>query len=186
LSVQIKALSKRFNGKTVLKNISASFPGRVAITGPNGTGKTTLLRIITGLSRADSGEVHLPCRRNKVAFVSGETFLYPVLSVRENLKLYGGQTLDSLVQRFQLQEKLDARVETLSAGQKLRVSLVRALAVNPELLLLDEPLNTLDQEGRALLIEELSSFKGRIVLTTHDLGPFSDFTALRLEGGDLC
>lgn len=185
MSIQLKALTKRFKSRTVLREITLEIPRRAVITGANGVGKTTLLRILAGLSRQDAGEIVLPCKQSEVAFVSGETFLYPMLSVRENLRLYAKEPLDSLIEKFKLRDKIDSKVETLSAGQKVRVSLVRALATSPRVLCLDEPLSPLDAEGRELLVDILESFPGEVVLTSHDVEQFPGFSRLVMMNGEL-
>lgn len=168
----------------------------VAILGPNGAGKTTILRVLAGLQALDAGHVDLDGRRldesatrtwvptedRKVGFVHQDLLLFPHLSARENVA-FGlraqGMAKDGARRRAQawleqvgLADQADARPHALSGGQAQRVALARALAVEPAMLLLDEPLAALDAgtrpETRRDLRRFLDSFSGVSVLVTHD------------------
>ncbi|WP_295053439.1 ABC transporter ATP-binding protein [Sulfuricurvum sp.] len=164
----------------------------LTLFGPSGAGKTTLMRMIAGLEKPDSGiieidgevwfdssrRINLPPQKRNVGFVFQDYALFPTMSVRENL-LFAAESpeeranvaeLIELVELSQLAERLPA---TLSGGQKQRVALARALVRRPKILLLDEPLSALDSSMRQKLQDELSLLHSRLDITTllvsHDI-----------------
>ena len=172
-------------------------PGEVvALLGPNGAGKTTLLRALAGLQPLDAGRivldgvtlddvaagVHVPAERRPVGVVFQDYLLFPHLSVLENvafgLRSRGVARADARrragewLERVGLGARSGARPRELSGGQAQRVALARALAVNPRLLLLDEPLAALDAstrlETRRELRRHLDAYDGVRLLITHD------------------
>ncbi|MFF5257698.1 ABC transporter ATP-binding protein [Actinomadura viridis] len=166
-------------------------PGEVvALLGPNGAGKSTALRALAGLLpiagghiRVDGTEIHpLPPERRGIGMVFQDYLLFPHLSALENvafgLRSQGAGRREARrraagwLDRVGLAGYADARPRALSGGQAQRVALARALAVEPRLLLLDEPLSALDAhtrlEIRAALRRHLSGFPGAAVLVTHD------------------
>ncbi|ROO90918.1 molybdate transport system ATP-binding protein [Actinocorallia herbida] len=162
----------------------------VALLGPNGAGKTTALRALAGLVDLDEGEIvlgaarldALPVERRPVGMVFQDYLLFPHLSVLENVAFgprsrgvrpgIARERARELIARVGLAGYEKARPRELSGGQAQRVALARALAVEPELLLLDEPLAALDAhtrlEIRAGLRAQLADFGGVAVLVTHD------------------
>ncbi len=150
----------------------------VSLVGPNGTGKTTLLRIAAGLITADSGTVRLdgldPRTRRRefqrrLGFLSaGQTGLYARLSVRAHLDFWATisfvprgsrrDAVEAAIDRFSLGDLASRRVDRLSMGQRQRVRLAMAFLHEPRLVLLDEPQNSLDEDGIALLNEVLGAF----------------------------
>jgi molybdenum ABC transporter ATP-binding protein len=157
----------------------------LALVGPSGAGKTTVLRAIAGLSRVDGrialGErfwldsaagVDLPPERRSVGFVFQEYALFPHLTVRANVGFGGRARLDEVLERLQISHLADAHPRHLSGGERQRVALGRALARQPRLLLLDEPLSALDAYTRAAVRGELREFLRETglptVLVTHD------------------
>lgn len=162
-------------------------PGEVVlVTGPNGAGKTTLLRAIAGLQRIDGGDARVlgvdvrrrrGAVRRSVAFVGHESFGYDDLTVAENLwfaaRAAGRPTgdVDAVLARAGLTRVADVRHGGLSAGQRRRLALARALVVDAPLVLLDEPHAGLDVEGRALLDDLLTSTPAAakaVVLVSHE------------------
>lgn len=164
----------------------------LTLFGPSGAGKTTLMRMISGLEQPESGtievdgeiwfdaskKINLPPQKRSVGFVFQDYALFPTMSVRENL-LFAAETADQrrsvdelieLVELSQLSERLPS---TLSGGQKQRVALARALVRHPKILLLDEPLSALDPTMRQKLQDELSLLHKRLGITTllvsHDI-----------------
>lgn len=158
------------------------------ILGPSGSGKSTLLRSIAGLEDLDSGEVLLdgvPLDRSpeRLAMVFQDPALYPWLSVSENIAIAGrfaknrerltDETVDGLLGTLGLRHLKDAYPDSLSGGQAQRVSVGRALALGPDVLLLDEPLSALDPATREDLQRWLRDLMERLELTaitvTHDV-----------------
>ncbi|WP_184973999.1 ABC transporter ATP-binding protein [Nonomuraea endophytica] len=166
-------------------------PGEVvALLGPNGAGKTTALRALAGLTRMSGGRISLrgrdldglPAESRPIGMVFQDYLLFPHLSALENVafgprcrgvaKAEARRAAAALLERVGLADKAAARPRQLSGGQAQRVALARALAVRPELLLLDEPLAALDAhtrlEIRSQLRRHLDDFDGATVLVTHD------------------
>jgi len=160
----------------------------VAIVGRSGSGKTTLLRLIAGLVEPTSGTVDLlgvaPAvarRRKRIGFVAQDARLHPWRTVRENVTLplevnrraRTNITPDEWVARMGLTEATDAYPHQLSGGMRQRVALARSLVIDPEVLLMDEPLASLDELTRDDLRDELLRlWEGRarsVVYVTHDI-----------------
>lgn len=163
----------------------------VGFYGPSGVGKTTLLRILAGLSVPDTGfivvggrvwldtakGINLPPQQRRVGFVFQNYALFPNMTVRENLRFAQHHSdkkhIEELLDVFGLTRLQNRRPDFLSGGQKQRVALARALARRPELLLLDEPLSALDHEMRSALQDEILKIHKLWGLTTilvsHDL-----------------
>jgi ABC-type sulfate/molybdate transport systems ATPase subunit len=165
----------------------------VALVGPSGAGKTTVLRAVAGLHRPDRGRiacgaevwfdggVDLAPERRSVGYVPQHHALFPHLTVRENVAFSGapGATVDSLLARLGITPLAAERPARLSGGERQRVALARALARQPKVLLLDEPLAALDAHTRRVVRDELAAelrdFAIPTLLVTHD---FSDAAAL--------
>jgi NitT/TauT family transport system ATP-binding protein len=157
----------------------------VCIVGPSGCGKSTFLRIVAGLIRPSKGSVEIRTRgsRNATAMVFQEYSIYPWKTVLENVrfgldvagvrKREGNERARSYLARLGLADRERARPDTLSGGMKQRVSIARALAVEPEVLLMDEPFAALDAQLRTVLQEELlhlwQSDQRTVVFVTHSL-----------------
>jgi heme exporter protein A len=191
LVLEVRQLKKAYALKPVLRRIDLALlrGQRMALLGANGTGKTTLLRILAGLSKAGSGTVcidGLDSRdaqqemRQHIGFVAHQPYLYEELTVMENLLFFGqlysvSQARERalvLLERVGLARRAKERVRVLSRGQVQRVAWTRALLHRPSLLLLDEPDTGLDQDGTALiesLQAEHSAQGGSILFTTHQL-----------------
>jgi NitT/TauT family transport system ATP-binding protein len=177
-AVEIEAVSKRFgNGPVVLDQISLAAAGGefISFIGPSGCGKSTLLRLIAGLSPLTSGSIYVngsspaELRDGELAFVFQEPTLLPWLGVGRNvevpLRLRGVGTaeraarVERALEQVRLTEKRYSFPRQLSGGQKMRVSIARALALNPSILLLDEPFGALDEMTRDHLNEELLAIR---------------------------
>ena len=186
MSIVVKNLTKHFGNFTALNDVSLEAPSGslLALLGPSGSGKTTLLRIIAGLEGADRGLVlyqdedvtHQSPKDRQVGFVFQHYALFRHMSVYENIA-FGMRV------RRKPQAEVDARVRELlhlvrleglgqrypsqlSGGQRQRVALARALAVQPRILLLDEPFGALDAKVRQELRQWLRQLHDEIHLTT--------------------
>jgi ABC-2 type transport system ATP-binding protein len=211
----LESISKRWrrDEPPVLDGVDLAVPAATAalVVGRNGSGKTTLLRIAAGMIDCDSGSVRLDGllpRRNRrrfhrhVGFLSaGSTDLYARLTVAQHLDYWArlalvpaseraGRVVDAL-ERFELTELADRRAERTSMGQRQRLRLALALVHGPTLLLLDEPWNSLDEEGIELVnrtIAEFTASGGAALLCTptgHEVDALPDTAVYRLESGTL-
>jgi molybdate transport system ATP-binding protein len=175
--------------------------GTVALVGPSGAGKTSVLRVIAGLAEAAHGRValdderwldterrvSLPPERRRVGLVFQDYALFPHLSVRANVAFgAGGRAVEPLLERFRIGRLASAHPQELSGGERQRVALARALARDPAVLLLDEPLAALDAHTKAEVRHELAELLRELalptLLVTHD---YEDAAALADEVGVL-
>ena len=196
MSIQVKNIHKEFGSFTALNDISLDFPTGelVALLGPSGCGKTTLLRIIAGLEQADSGQVLLDgedassthVRERQVGFVFQHYALFKHMTVFDNvafgmrMKPRGQRVSEAkirdkvheLLNLVQLDWLADRFPSQLSGGQRQRIALARALAVEPRVLLLDEPFGALDAKVRKELRRWLRKLHDELHITsifvTHD------------------
>jgi ABC-2 type transport system ATP-binding protein len=187
-AVSVRGLRKSYGGHEALRGIEFEIgAGEVfGLLGPNGAGKTTTVEILEGYRKRDAGEVDVlgqdPQRaggawRERVGVVLQSSSLYPNLTAHESLTLFAGyytkpRDVDEVVEIVGLTEKANARVRTLSGGQKRRLDLGLALVGNPELLFLDEPTTGFDPGARRAAwetIRNLRSLGTTILLTTHYL-----------------
>ena len=192
--LELQNINKAFGGKQILTNFSLSIPEKqiLAIVGPSGGGKTTLLRMLAGLETIDSGEIYYNGeslaideleKRNLLGFVFQDIQLFPHLSVLDNFTLSPIKTMSmekevaekkarGLLEQLGLAGHADAFPFSLSGGQKQRVALARAMMINPEIIGYDEPTSALDPELR-LEVEKLilqNKERGMTQLVvTHDL-----------------
>ena len=192
--LELRNINKAFSGKQILTNFSLSIPEKqiLAIVGPSGGGKTTLLRMLAGLETIDSGEIYYNGeslaideleKRNLLGFVFQDFQLFPHLSVLDNLTLSPIKTMNmekevaekkarGLLEQLGLAGYADAFPFSLSGGQKQRVALARAMMINPEIIGYDEPTSALDPELR-LEVEKLilqNKERGMTqIVVTHDL-----------------
>lgn len=166
-------LSCAFGDTNVFNGVSCSVSQGeiIAVTGKNGSGKTSLLKICAGVLAASSGSLSLKAGEEEqalpsdaVALVTPAFMWYRQLTVRENLILYSrrkslAHSTDLYVNRFSLGQFLDVPVSQLSSGNVLRLSLAAAFGLNAKLILLDEPSSHLDSDGKRVLIEILAEKK---------------------------
>ncbi len=177
LSFEIDGASRKLGGRLVLKEISLALErGQfLVLAGESGSGKTTLLRMAAGLDRADRGTIRIqgrlvddakavfvPAQKRRLGMVFQEFALWPHLSCLENVAMAvapdeadRNKAAMALLARMGVAAFAQRRPAMLSGGQQQRVGIARALAAKPELLLLDEPLSSLDLENRERLREEL-------------------------------
>jgi polar amino acid transport system ATP-binding protein len=190
----------------------AEFDHTLALVGPSGGGKSTLLRLLAGLDRPDSGsllvngvalarsEEELRQYRRTIGIVFQAYNLFPHLSARDNVvlplvevhgfsKSDAGARADDVLQRFQLADHAHKQPGLLSGGQRQRVAIARALAIDPKFLLLDEPTSALDPEMTAEVLDVIAELResGKpIVLVTHEMGfarRSADLVAFVADGG---
>ena len=196
--IDVKNLSKSFGDHLVLDNISEHiYPGdKVVIIGPSGSGKSTFLRSLNLLEEPTSGTItfdgveitdpktDIDQVRRKMGMVFQHFNLFPNMTIRRNITLApvrtglmkqeeADETALQLLRRVGLEEKADAYPNQLSGGQKQRIAIVRALAMNPEVMLFDEPTSALDPEmvGEVLsVMKELAADGMTMVVVTHEMG----------------
>jgi osmoprotectant transport system ATP-binding protein len=194
--VQLVDIAKRYGDAPALQptNLSIERGKTTVLIGPSGCGKSTLLRLIVGLVRPDAGQIifdgapidpdKIDIFRRKIGYVIQEGGLFPHLTARSNVLLMAchlgkpetetAARLSELCELTRFSKNLLTRYPVeLSGGQRQRVSLMRALMLSPELLLLDEPLGALDPLVRASLQKDLKEIFARLkqtaLLVTHDL-----------------
>ena len=194
--IVVKDLKKNYNGLDVLKGIDLTINKGdvVCLVGPSGCGKSTFLRCLTRLEEPDGGTVMLDgieitdrdidATRAQMGMVFQHFNLFPHLTVKKNITLApvrlgrmsqaaADKQAMELLERIGLADKADVYPNMLSGGQKQRIAIVRALAMNPEVLLFDEPTSALDPEmvGEVLeLMKELARDGMTMVVVTHEMG----------------
>ncbi len=182
--IEVQHISKKYGKKQILSDISfqVNQGERVVIVGKNGSGKTTLLRIMSGIIKADAGEIRYfgesMKRQSKVfrkycGYVPQENPLIEELSVGDNLLLWSKnkEIKENIIERFQLQDMLKTKVLKLSGGMKRRLSIACAFLQKPAILLLDEPTTALDLYYKADILKCLEAYQkdgGVVLMTSHD------------------
>ena len=196
--IEVKGLCKSFGDHEVLKGIDTQIrKGEVvSVIGPSGCGKSTFLRSLNLLEKPTAGKVFFEGVditdkktdvmkiRQKIGMVFQQFNLFPNMTVKDNIMLAptklkimtkeeASAKADQLLERIGLSSKADVRPQKLSGGQQQRVAIVRALAMNPDVMLFDEPTSALDPEmvGEVLnLIKDLAELGMTMVIVTHEMG----------------
>lgn len=196
--IEVKHLHKYFGDNHVLNDISYTIHQgeKIVIVGPSGSGKSTFLRCLNLLESPSSGEVYVEgacitarntninAVRQRMGMVFQHFNLFPHLTIRENITLApirtgllkkdaANQRADELLRRVGLFDKAETYPNMLSGGQKQRIAIVRALAMNPDVMLFDEPTSALDPEmvGEVLdVMKELALQGMTMVVVTHEMG----------------
>jgi len=195
-TVQVTGVSKWFGTKVAVSDLSCSFgPGISGLLGPNGAGKTTLLRMITGLMRPSEGTVSVfgedPKAQtdlyHRVGFVPEDDAVYGFLTARQFVR-YAAQlskvdassaVVDGALDRVNMLSAADRPIAEYSKGMRQRAKVAAALVNDPELLILDEPLNGADPTQRAVLIalfHELAASGRTIIVSSHVLAEVERMT----------
>lgn len=180
--ISIRIHHKAFPGQTpVIQNLRLDIlkGEMIALIGPSGSGKTTLLNLIAGLDKQYHGFIHLPDEDSRIALMFQEARLMPWLSVLDNVLLVNPEVPDArrkalaLLEKVGMQAQAESFPNALSGGMKKRVALARAFMYEPNLLLLDEPLSSLDKPSaqalRELVISLAQQNNTTVVYVTHDL-----------------
>lgn len=191
-SIKLEKLKKSLNGGTIINDINLHIPGGkfFALLGPSGCGKTTLLRLIAGLEKADTGRIllgeddisHWPIHQRPINIVFQNYALFPHLDVFDNVayslkikklpKILIEKKVLKILEAFHLENHIYKLTSQLSGGQQQRVALARAIVNEPDVLLLDEPLAALDFKLREKMLIELIELQDKLkttfVYVTHD------------------
>lgn len=213
--IDVKNLEKHFGSANVLDGITTTIQQgeKVVVIGPSGSGKSTFLRCLNRLEEPTGGEIwfegsnicdpkcDIDRLRQKMGMVFQQFNLFPHLTVRENIALApvklklmtadeANKRADELLTRIGLLDKADTYPSRLSGGQQQRIAIVRALAMNPDVMLFDEPTSALDPEmvGEVLeLMKQLAADGMTMVVVTHEMG-FAREVATRvmfIDGGKI-
>ena len=196
--IDVKNLSKNFDNLQVLNDISEHiFPGeKIVVIGPSGSGKSTFLRCLNLLEEPTAGTIafngveitnpktNIDLIRREMGMVFQHFNLFPNMTIKKNITLApvrtglmkqaeADQLALQLLRRVGLEDKADAYPAQLSGGQKQRIAIVRALAMNPKVMLFDEPTSALDPEmvGEVLeVMKELAEEGMTMIVVTHEMG----------------
>jgi ABC-type sugar transport system ATPase subunit len=213
--IKLESISKKFNGKEILKDVNFEVRRgeRFGIFGPSGCGKTTVLRIIAGLEKPDTGKVVLrgkevtsskafaqPEQRN-ISFIFQDLALWPHMSVKDHLDFVLGvriseknqreKKIEEILKAVNLKNQLNSKPEQLSGGEKQRLALARVIAQKSDIFLLDEPYSSFDidlkEEMQKLLWQMHKKFNLTTIYVTHDIFEILNFCnrVARMENGKI-
>ena len=188
-AIRVEGLVKRYRSTTALDGLDCVIPSGAitGLLGPNGAGKTTLFRSLLGLTRTDAGIIHVLDHQipqqlyevtKKVGAIIEEPGLIRALTGRVNLQVaadqlgFGHERIDELLEFVSLQADAKRKIDEYSKGMRQRLALAAALIGNPQLLLLDEPLDGLDPAGQMAFrarLRELADSGQTVVVSSHDL-----------------
>ena len=197
MSIVVKNLSISFDKETLASNLNFKIKnGEVAIIiGKSGSGKSSLLNVIAGLKKPDSGSIHLngkliydskssldPHKRN-IGYVFQDFALFPHINAEKNIRFSENSNskkfFDKYLTELKLKKHINKMPHELSGGQQQRVAIARALMMSPELLILDEPLSNLDKETaidtQNLIKEYIELFNIPCLIVTHDTDQINSF-----------
>ena len=168
--IQVNNVTVSFDGKKILDNLMLTIPleGITLLSGPSGGGKTTLFRVLAGLLKPEKGWISLP---GKPVLLFQEDRLFPGRTVLEQVEAVLPQGRQGEARRYlelvELSDSLDKRPRELSGGMARRTALARALAVEGDIYLLDEPFSGVDQERSLRILDRLRSLGKPVLLTGH-------------------
>ena len=190
--LDVKQLSHSFGEKDALTNLNFSIENNsiVSVLGPSGCGKTTLIRLIAGLEQIQKGEIFLekslvanknlnvPPEKRPISYVFQDFALFPHMTVLENVSFAAGsksnkkQLIDQVIHLAKVENFLEKYPHSLSGGEQQRVALARSIAVQPKLLLLDEPFSDLDINLKREIIDDtlhlINSLESSAIVVTHN------------------
>jgi len=195
--IEVDRVSKSFGERVVVNQLSLHIERseRLVLFGPSGCGKTTLLRLLAGLEIPDQGSIQIdgrlvanvgenfvPPEKRDLGMVFQDLALWPHMTVQENLtfglnarrvrKHEAKARVREMLYRVGLEHRMDAKPHQLSGGEQQRVALARALVPRPSILLMDEPLSSLDDERKRAIASDLLSLQSQLAFTliyvTHD------------------
>ena len=187
--LEIKNLSKIYHNEKgeliALKDISLEIKQDefISLVGPSGCGKSTILSIISGMMKKSSGEIKFNKKKPKIGYMLQEDSLFPWrtvldnaclgLEIKKELNDNTKKNVIRLLKKYGLEDFIDSYPNSLSGGLKQRVALIRTLALNPDILLLDEPFSALDYQTRLALSDDLKHIilneKKTAIMVTHDI-----------------
>ena len=187
-AIETRELTRKYGRVTAVSALDLTIESgeKVVLVGPNGSGKTTLIKLLSTLIKPTSGALfvggydaakHDAAIRARVGVALHEPLLYGRLTARENLNFYARMfrvanpqaRIETLSRQLDVADLMNTRVDSLSHGQRKRVSMLRAVLHDPEVLLLDEPDSGLDRDALDLLVEFCNSQPRTIVMSTHNL-----------------
>lgn len=190
--LSVSGLNKNYNGRAILDNLSFDIKEGefVSILGPSGCGKTTILNLLIGIINADSGSIikkgeditYIDSCKRKMGIVFQNYALFPnmtvlknveyALSIKKETKKTARTVALNLLNKMGLSDHVNKKPSKLSGGQQQRVAIARTLALNPDIILFDEPMSALDVNTRLMLREELKNLQKEYNITmlyiTHD------------------
>jgi len=186
--IEVDRVSKSFGERVVVNQLSLHIERseRLVLFGPSGCGKTTLLRLLAGLEIPDQGSIQIdgrlvanvgenfvPPEKRDLGMVFQDLALWPHMTVQENLTFgLNARRVRKHEAKAGLEHRMDAKPHQLSGGEQQRVALARALVPRPSILLMDEPLSSLDDERKRAIASDLLSLQSQLAFTliyvTHD------------------
>ena len=182
--IRAEGLCKSFGEKAILHDVSLSVKhgALTLIVGPSGIGKTTLLRILSGLENADAGEVR-GLENKRISYLFQEDRLFPWLTAVENVYAVSNEKnkkekAASLLSELSLGDALDKFPHELSGGMSRRVAIARALMFDGDVVILDEPFRGLDSESEKNTLDVIKKYTGgkTVIAVTHDVTQFDGYT----------
>lgn len=203
--IQLENVTKAYKNNVIFRNLSLEIPtgASVAVTGYNGSGKSVLLKLITGFSRPDSGTIIVDGRQigkdvdfiqnagvfiNAPQFMNHATGYENLMMLAEIQKKIGKQEILDVLERMKLTDAKDKKVRTYSQGMIQRLRIAQAIMESPDILIMDEPLNALDKEGidiaHHIFQEFIENPQKTLLFASHNTEEIRDFASSVIQVGD--